>query len=141
MLSQRLRASSRANIPPFSLSVPRSRPVSPLRDDISPVRELSPSHHHSNDEVARYTEELLRKNAELTKRLAEEQRRNELNSSQYEKRTEELERAVDEHRAELAMKRRDIDKLKQSERKYVESLHVSEAEVVRLGVQLSNSHA
>ncbi|ORX71556.1 hypothetical protein DL89DRAFT_321850 [Linderina pennispora] len=141
VLSQRLRSSTRGNIPTFNLSLSRSRPGSPLYDDLSPVREPSPSRFHNNDEVVRHTDELLRKNAELKKLLAEANRRLELNNGQHEKRTEELERAVDECRAELTMKRREIEKLRQSERGYIESLHVSETEVEKLGVQLSNSHA
>ncbi|KAJ2633210.1 hypothetical protein H4R22_000637 [Coemansia sp. RSA 1290] len=119
-------------------------PISPdssFREPISPSREpLSPTRFEKLDDGSRkFIEEVMAKKSELQKLVTEKQRRIELIEGQYEKRTVSLERELDECRAELTMKKRDIERLKASEKSYLENLHIAESEVDRLGVNLSNA--
>ncbi|KAJ2849905.1 hypothetical protein IWW36_002290 [Coemansia brasiliensis] len=119
-------------------------PISPdssFREPISPSREvLSPTRFAEMDDGSRkYIQEVLAKKSELQKMVTEKERRIELIESQYEKRTVSLERELDECKAELTMKKRDIERLKASEKSYLENLQIAESEVDRLGVSLSNA--
>ncbi|KAJ2830033.1 hypothetical protein IWW50_000516, partial [Coemansia erecta] len=118
-------------------------PISPdssFRDALSPGREaMSPTRFADLDDGSqKHIQELLNKKAELQKMVTEKERRLELIEGQYEKRTVALERELDECKAELTMKKRDIDRLKLSEKSYVENLQIAEGEVERMGVRLSN---
>ncbi|KAJ2454859.1 hypothetical protein EV183_001279 [Coemansia sp. RSA 2336] len=119
-------------------------PISPdssFREPISPSREpLSPTRFAEMDEKSRkFIEEVMAKKSELQKLVTEKERRIELIEGQYEKRTVSLERELDECKAELTMKKRDIERLKASEKSYLENLKIAESEVDRLGVNLSNA--
>ncbi|KAJ2738329.1 hypothetical protein H4R23_001223 [Coemansia sp. Cherry 401B] len=121
-------------------------PISPdssFREPISPMHEaLSPTRYAELDDSSRkHIQELLSKKAELQKMVSEKERRLELIEGQYEKRTVALERELDECKAELTMKKRDIERLKLSEKSYMENLQIAESEVERMGVSLSNSTA
>ncbi|KAJ2611997.1 hypothetical protein H4S08_002896 [Coemansia sp. RSA 1365] len=111
-------------------------PHSPMREIFSPTRYAD-----QGDEKQKQIEELLNKKMELQKKLNDTTRRLELSESKHEKRAAELEQNLDECKAELTMKKRDIERLKQSEKNYSENLHVAESEIERLGIKLSNEMA
>ncbi|KAJ1959788.1 hypothetical protein GGI12_004155, partial [Dipsacomyces acuminosporus] len=140
-IRQRLHSLSRLSPTAGAYDVPGS-PTSPSNNAFSPLaRVLSPTHLADADSNRKHIEELLNKKAELQKLVGEKERRLELMSDQNEKQVEALERELDECKAELTMKKREIEKLKASESSYVESLKVAEREVDRLGLSLSNSAA
>ncbi|KAJ1853715.1 hypothetical protein GGH12_000391 [Coemansia sp. RSA 1822] len=121
-------------------------PISPdssFRDPTSPGHDgLSSTRYGDVDDGSKkQIQELLSKKAELQKMVTEKERRLELIEDQYEKRTVALEQDLDECKAELTMKKRDIERLKLSEKSYVENLQIAEGEVERMGVSLSNSAA
>ncbi|KAJ2779053.1 hypothetical protein H4R18_004231 [Coemansia javaensis] len=140
-IRQRMRAVARAQ--PHAGAGPYDVPISPessSHDLRSPLR--SPTRYAELDDGSRqHIEELLSKKAELQKAVAEKTRRIELIESQYEKRTVSLERDIDECKAQLTTKKREIERLKQAERSCAENLRVAEGEIERIGVSLSNSTA
>ncbi|KAJ2017913.1 hypothetical protein GGI08_005181 [Coemansia sp. S2] len=118
-------------------------PVSPYRDSRSPVPELpSPSRFAGLDNGSRrYVDELQGKNTELQKKITERDRHIDRIERQNEKTTVKLERDLDECKADLTMKRRDIERLKGECNAYQESLKAAEAEVERMGIEQSNATA
>ncbi|KAJ2793680.1 hypothetical protein H4R21_005795, partial [Coemansia helicoidea] len=94
-----------------------------------------------DDGSTRHIEDLMDRKAELQRTVAEKERRIELLEGQYEKRTVALEREIDECRGQLTTKKREIERLKQTEKGYLESLQTAEGEIERIGVNLSNSTA
>ncbi|KAJ2901161.1 hypothetical protein IWW38_000126 [Coemansia aciculifera] len=120
-------------------------PVSPYRDSRSPVPELnlaSPSRFTGLDSNSRkYVDDLHSKNGELQKKLVERDRFIERIEQQTEKSRVKLERDLDECKAEISMKRRDIERLKGERNAYLESLKAAEAEVERVGFEQSNATA
>ncbi|KAJ2808971.1 hypothetical protein H4R20_000479 [Coemansia guatemalensis] len=121
-------------------------PISPdssFHEPQSPNREiLSPTRYTEQDDGSqKHIQDLLNKKMELQKLVTEKNRRLELVEGQYEKRTAELEQNLDECKAELTMKKRDIERLKQTEKNHLENLHVAEGEIERIGIELSNASA
>ncbi|KAJ2583184.1 hypothetical protein GGH95_001133, partial [Coemansia sp. RSA 1836] len=118
-------------------------PVSPCRGSRSPAPELpSPSRFAGLDSSSRrYVDDLQGKNNELQKKIAERDRFIDRIERQNEKSTVKLERDLDECKADLTMKRRDIERLKGERTAYLESLKAAEAEVERVGVEQSNATA
>ncbi|KAJ2817678.1 hypothetical protein GGI24_005327, partial [Coemansia furcata] len=118
-------------------------PISPYRDSRSPVPELpSPSRFVGLDSRSRnYVDDLHGKNTELQKKVVERDRHIERIERQNEKSTVKLERDLDECKADLTMKRRDIERLKGEINACVESLKAAEAEVERVGIEQSNATA
>ncbi|KAJ2867922.1 hypothetical protein GGH94_000472 [Coemansia aciculifera] len=118
-------------------------PVSPYRDSRSPLLELpSPSRFAGMDNSSRkYVDDLQGKNTELQKKVAERDRHIDRIERQNEKSTVKLERDLDECKADLTMKRRDIERLKGERNAYLESLKAAEAEVERVGLEQSNATA
>ncbi|KAI8322600.1 hypothetical protein GQ54DRAFT_259673 [Martensiomyces pterosporus] len=140
-LRQRLHSLSRVSPAAPLHDVPGS-PTSPHRDTFSPLlKSLSPTRMGDMDSSRKHIEELLSKKAELQKLVTEKERRLELIEDQHEKTAMALERELDECKAELTMKKRDIEKLKQSENNYIESLKVAEEQVELMALNLSNSTA
>ncbi|PIA18871.1 hypothetical protein COEREDRAFT_79418 [Coemansia reversa NRRL 1564] len=133
---------SQSGVPGSYNNMPIS-PDSSFHEPHSPIREiLSPARYaEHNDERQKQIQELLNNNMELQKSNNEKTRRLELEESQNEKRTAGLEQNLDECKAELTMKKRDIERLKQSEKNYSINLKVAEGEIERLGVMLSNEMA
>ncbi|KAJ2081275.1 hypothetical protein H4R24_002452 [Coemansia sp. RSA 988] len=133
---------SQPGIPGVYNNMPIS-PDSSFHEPNSPIRgALSPTHYTEKDDGSqKHIQDLLNKRTELQKLVAEKNRRLELVESQYEKRTAELEQNLDECKAELTMKKRDIERLKQSEKNHMENLQVAEVEIERIGVELSNATA
>ncbi|KAJ2745119.1 hypothetical protein GGI20_002417 [Coemansia sp. BCRC 34301] len=129
-------ANTRINEVPIS-------PVSPYRDSRTPAPELpSPSRFAGLDSSSRrYVDDLQGKNSDLQKKIAERDRFIERIERQNEKSTEKLERDLDECKADLTMKRRDIERLKGERNAYLESLKAAEAEVERVGTEQSNATA
>ncbi|KAI9505829.1 hypothetical protein GGI25_001236 [Coemansia spiralis] len=125
-----------------SQEVPLS-PSSPYRDAPFQVPDLySPSRYAARDEDSqKQIDELLNRKAELQKQVVDKDRRLALLEGQHEKIASELEQNLDECKAELTMKKREIERLKNSEKNYIESLQLAEAEIERIGVGLSNSTA
>ncbi|KAJ2157353.1 hypothetical protein GGF46_004570 [Coemansia sp. RSA 552] len=125
----------------YDNSMPPS-PDNSLPELLSPTHDLrSPTRYDGDDSQQKHIKELLAKKAELQRQVSEKARRLELLEGQYEKRTVSLERELDECKAELTMKKRDIERLRQSEKNFMESLQVAETEIEAIGVSLSNSSA
>lgn len=109
---------------------------SPVRQPVSPV--LSPTRLSGLDYTTqRKIEQLMSRNADLQKQANDKGRRLELAEDQHEKRTATMHRELDECKAELTMKKREIEKLKSNEKGYGDSIRMAEEEVERLGKQLS----
>ncbi|KAJ2879236.1 hypothetical protein H4R27_005422, partial [Coemansia aciculifera] len=89
----------------------------------------------------KYVDDLQGKNTELQKKVAERDRHIDRIERQNEKSTVKLERDLDECKADLTMKRRDIERLKGERNAYLESLKAAEAEVERVGLEQSNATA
>ncbi|KAJ2708865.1 hypothetical protein H4R19_004538 [Coemansia spiralis] len=143
-IRQRMRTVARASNPGAGSAY--DMPISPessAHELRSPVRELrSPARYAELDDGSKqYIEDLLSKKAELQKLVTEKQRRLEMLEGLHDKRTVALEREIDECRGQLTTKKREIERLKQSEKSYIESLHTAEGEIERIGVNLSNSTA
>ncbi|KAJ2030910.1 hypothetical protein IWW57_000957 [Coemansia sp. S610] len=118
-------------------------PVSPYRGSRSPIPEmLSPPRFAGMDSRSRtYVDELQGKNTELQKKVVERDRQIDRIERRNEKTTEKLERDLDECKADLTMKRRDIERLKVECNTCMESLKAAEAEIERVGLEQSNATA
>ncbi|KAJ1667685.1 hypothetical protein IW140_001257 [Coemansia sp. RSA 1813] len=144
VLRQHMRNKSRT--PPTgspSHRVVPASPSSPLHDMNHHVPDaLSPSHYSARDnETQKYINGLLTENKEQKRIISDKNRRLELSESQNEKRVLKLERDLDECKGELTTRKREMDRLKSSERNYLESLNLAESEIERLGTDLSNMAA
>ncbi|KAJ1731554.1 hypothetical protein LPJ61_002478 [Coemansia biformis] len=135
-IRQRMRTVARTSLPATgAFEVPIS-PESSFHDPVSPLRYAEP-----DDGSKQHIEQLLGKKTELQKMVADRERRIELIENQYEKRTVTLEREIDECKGQLTTLKREIERLKQSEKSYIENLQTAEGEIERIGVNLSNSTA
>ncbi|KAJ2761887.1 hypothetical protein IWQ56_005162, partial [Coemansia nantahalensis] len=143
-IRQRMRTVGRAPLPGDggAYDMPIS-PESSFHELRSPGGGLrSPARYAELDDGStRHIEDLMDRKAELQRTVAEKERRIELLEGQYEKRTVALEREIDECRGQLTTKKREIERLKQTEKGYIESLQTAEGEIERIGVNLSNSTA
>ncbi|KAJ2667635.1 hypothetical protein GGH99_006615 [Coemansia sp. RSA 1285] len=103
---------------------------------------FSPSHYAARDEESKkYISGLLAEKKEQKRVIAEKDRRLELAESQHEKRILKFEHDLDECRAEITMKKREMDKLRSIAKNSMDTLKIAEAEVEKLGTMLSNSTA
>ncbi|KAJ2517821.1 hypothetical protein H4217_003722 [Coemansia sp. RSA 1939] len=120
-----------------------SSPSSPLYDMNQHVPDsFSPSHYAARDEESKkYISGLLAEKKEQKRVIAEKDRRLELAESQHEKRILKFEHDLDECRAEITMKKREMDKLRSIAKNSMDTLKIAEAEVEKLGTMLSNSTA
>ncbi|KAJ2395528.1 hypothetical protein GGI23_004267 [Coemansia sp. RSA 2559] len=127
---------------PSRHAVPAS-PSSPLHDVNYQVPDiLSPSKYSAGDnETQAFINGLLIENKEQKRAISEKNRRLELSEAQNEKRVLKLERELDECKSEITTRKREMERLRASERNYMESLSLAESELERLGTCLSNSAA
>ncbi|KAJ2540679.1 hypothetical protein EV175_006210 [Coemansia sp. RSA 1933] len=103
---------------------------------------LSPSKYSERDsETQTYIDRLLGENKEQKRVISDKNRRLELAESQNEKRVMKLESELDECKAEITTKKRELERLRVSENIASENLEAAEKEIERIGTQLSNSAA
>ncbi|KAJ2494165.1 hypothetical protein GGI11_008966, partial [Coemansia sp. RSA 2049] len=90
---------------------------------------FSPSHYAARDEESKkYISGLLAEKKEQKRVIAEKDRRLELAESQHEKRILKFEHDLDECRAEITMKKREMDKLRSIAKNSMDTLKIAEAE-------------
>ncbi|KAJ1944326.1 hypothetical protein GGF37_002244 [Kickxella alabastrina] len=109
---------------------------SPVRTPVSPMRPPV-----SNEIYIKVTDDLMAKNQDLQKKLKDRDMRMESVQAHSESTIYDLQRKLDETSAEMNTKRREIEKLRASERNYANRLKRAETEVENAAVRLSNSMA